>query len=124
MQYVLLIYHGTIPLPNTPEFAALSEKEQKRIYNESTNDYAAINATAGVTPGLPLGLPGDATTVWVNDEGKMVIADGPFINKQSCIGGWYIYEADDLDAALDLAARIPQARFGGAIEVRPVATYW
>ena len=124
MQYVLLIYHGTTPLPNTPEFAALSEKEQKRIYDESTNDYAAINATAGVTPGLPLGLPGDATTVWVNDEGKMVIADGPFINKQSSIGGWYIYEADDLDAALDLAARIPQARFGGAIEVRPVATYW
>ena len=118
MQYVLLIYQGTTPLPTDPDaWTTLSEDEQKAIYK----DYAALNKTPGVSPGLTLGLPQDATTVQVQD-GKTMTREGPYLNEGA--GGYLVFEADDLDAAIDLASRIPAARHGGAIEIRPVATYW
>jgi hypothetical protein len=119
MQYVMLIYQGTTPLPGTPEWETLSEDEQKTVYA----DYAALNKTEGVTPGLPLGLPENATTVRV-DDGKTLVTDGPFIGIKEAIGGFFVLEADNLDAAIELASQIPAARLGGAIEVRPVETYW
>jgi len=116
MQYVMLIYQGTTPLPTSPDdWATLSEEEQKAVYA----DYAAINQTPGVTPGLPLGLPENATTVRV-DNGKTLTTDGPFVDTKEALAGYLIYEADDLDAAIELAGRIPAARLGGAIEVRPI----
>ncbi|HEX4493544.1 MAG TPA: YciI family protein [Acidimicrobiia bacterium] len=118
MQYVLIIYQGTTPLPTDPEaWATLSDDEQKAIYR----DYAALNQTPGVEPGLPLGLAADATTVQVKD-GKAVRREGPYPSEGA--GGYVVFEADDLDAAVELAARIPAARHGGAVEIRPVATYW
>jgi hypothetical protein len=118
MQYVLLIYQGTTPLPTDPDaWATLSEEEQQAIYK----DYGALNQTPGVSPGLPLGLPQDATTVQVKD-GKTVTRDGTYSSEG--VGGYLVFDADDLDAAIELASRIPAARHGGAIEVRPVATYW
>jgi len=119
MQYVALIYQGTTPLPGTPEWDALPEEEQKAVYA----DYAALNQTSGVTPGLPLGPVENATTVRAQD-GKPLITDGPFVGTKEAIGGYFVLEAKDLDAAIEIAARIPAARLGGAIEVRPVATYW
>jgi hypothetical protein len=119
MQYVMLIYQGTTPLPGSPEWERLSEDEQKRIYAE----YGAVNQTPGVTPGLPLGLPENATTVRVQD-GKTLTTDGPFVAVKEALGGYFVFEADDLDAAIELASRIPAARLGGAIEVRPSETYW
>jgi hypothetical protein len=118
MQYVALIYQGSTPLPGTAEWDALPEAEQKRVYA----DYGALNNTAGVTPGLPLGLPDDATTVRVQDD-RTVITDGPFVSTKEAIGGYFVIEADDLDAAIAVAARIPAARLGGAIEVRPVVDF-
>jgi hypothetical protein len=111
MQYVLLIYQGTTPTAET-----LSEDEYKA-------QYGAINKTPGVTPGLPLGLPENATTVRVQD-GKTLTADGPFVELKEAIGGYYLLEADDLDAAIELASQIPAARLGGAIEIRPAERYW
>jgi len=119
MQYVMLIYQGTTPLPGSPEWERLSEDEQKAIYTE----YGAVNATPGVTPGLPLGLPQNATTVRVED-GKTLTTDGPFVAVKEALGGYFVFEADDLDAAIELASQIPAARLGGAIEVRPSETYW
>jgi hypothetical protein len=113
MQYVLLIYHGT---SLTTPFPA---DEQKRIYAE----WDALNKTPGFTGGLPLGLAENATTVRVQD-GKTLTTDGPFVELKDAIGGYGILEADDLDAAIELAARIPPARLGGAIEIRPSETYW
>ena len=55
-------------------------------------------------------------------EGKVVTHEGPYLNEGA--GGYFVFEADDIDAAVELAARIPAARYGGAIEIRPVATYW
>ena len=116
MQYTLLIYQGTTPLPNTDAWAALPAEEQKAIYA----DYAARNKTEGVTSGPPLGLAEKATTVRVVD-GSPVTTSGPFAEP---VGGYLVLEADDLDSAVALAARIPAARHGGAIEIRPVETYW
>ncbi len=119
MTYLLLIYQGTTPLPGSEAWEALSADEQKAVYA----DYGALNQAPGVTPGLPLGLPEKATTVRVED-GRTVISEGPYAGLEGAVGGYFVFEADDLDAAIELAARIPAARLGGAIEVRPVERYW
>jgi hypothetical protein len=54
------------------------------------------------------------------EGGQTLTTDGPFAATKEVLGGYYLLEADDIDAALDVAARIPAARLGGAIEVRPV----
>jgi len=119
MKYILLIHQGDTPTPQSPEdWARLSEEEQKAVYA----DYKAINETPGVTSGLGLQPPETATTVRVQD-GKTLTTDGPFVDTKEALGGYLVYEADDLDAAIELAARIPAARLGGAIEVRPIAEW-
>ena len=116
MKYMLLIHQGDTPTPRDPEaWGKLSEDEQKAVYA----DYMAINQTEGVSRGLQLDEPETATTVRVED-GKTLTTDGPFAELKEAIGGFMFFEADDLDAAIELAARIPAARLGGAIEVRPV----
>jgi hypothetical protein len=119
MKYVMLIYQGSTPLPGSDAWQALSEDEQQQIYS----DYGALNKSRGVTPGLALGLPENATTVRVQG-GKTLTTDGPFVGMKEAVGGYFVFEAEDLDAAIELAARVPAARLGGAIEVRPVETYW
>jgi hypothetical protein len=117
MKYVLLIHHGSTPTPDDPgAWGKLSEEEQKQVYA----DYQAINETPGVTPNeLRLGPPDAATTVRVED-GKTLTTDGPYVSTKEALGGWLTFEADDLDAAIELASRIPSARLGGGIEIRPV----
>ena len=119
MQFVLMIYQGTTPLPDTDAWETLSSDEQKAIYA----DYAALNRTPGLTAGPPLGLPDDATTVRV-DDGGTVTTDGPYIGVKGAVGGFFVLEAEDLATAVEVASRVPAARHGGAVEVRPVATYW
>ena len=119
MRYMLLIQQGTAPTPYTPdEWAKLSEDER----NEIIRDYRAVSETPGVTPGEQLQPPEAATTVRVQD-GRTLVTDGPFVAVKEALGGWLFYEADDLDAAIELAARIPAARFGGAVEVRPIGEW-
>ena len=116
MKYMLLIHQGDTPTPRTPEaWARLSEDEQKAVFA----DYQAINQTAGVSSGVQLGDPETATTVRVED-GKTLTTDGPFVAIKEALAGYLFFEADDLDAAIELAARIPAARMGGAVEVRPI----
>src|ERR671918_2547871 len=115
MKYLLLIQQGDTPTPGSEDWDRLSEDEQKAVYT----DYQAINQTPGVTPGLWLQGPEMATTVRVED-GKTLTTDGPFVAVKEALGGYLVFEADDIDAAIELASRIPAARMGGAIEVRPV----
>jgi hypothetical protein len=116
MKYMLLIHQGDTPTPHSPEeWARLSEDEQKAVYA----DYKAINDTPGVSPGVQMQPPEAATTVRVED-GRTLITDGPFVAIKEALGGYLFFEADDLDAAIELASRIPAARLGGAVEVRPV----
>ena len=119
MKYLLLIHQGTTPTPHDPEaWATLSEDEQRRIYA----DYQAINQTPGVTPGVGLQPAETATTVRVQD-GRTLVTDGPFVEIKDAMSGFLTFEADDLDAAIELASRIPAARLGGAIEVRPIVEW-
>jgi hypothetical protein len=119
MKYLLLIHQGESPTPRSPEaWATLSEAEQQAVYA----DYQAINQTPGVTPGLGLAEPETATTVRVKD-GRTLTTDGPFVEAKEAIGGYLVFEADDLDAAIELAARVPAARLGGAVEVRPTVEW-
>jgi hypothetical protein len=116
MKYMLLIHQGDTPTPHSPEeWARLSEDEQKAVYA----DYKAINDTPGVSPGVQMQPPEAATTVRVED-GRTLTTDGPFVAIKEALGGYLFFETDDLDAAIELASRIPAARLGGAVEVRPV----
>lgn len=116
MKYLLMIHQGTTPTPlDRDAWATLSPDEQQAIYAA----YQTINATPGVTPGLGLQPPETATTVRVRD-GKTITTDGPFVDTKEALNGYLVYEADDLDAAIELAATVPAARLGGAVEVRPV----
>ncbi len=56
-------------------------------------------------------------------DGRTLTTDGPFVELKEAVNGYLIYEADDLDAAIELAARIPAAAMGGAVEVRPIVEY-
>ena len=111
MKYMLQIY-GNI---TRDQFAAMSDEERNALYAA----WGEVNQTPGVTPGLELTDPATATTVRVQD-GKTLTTDGPFVEVKEALGGFLVLEADDLDAAIELASRIPTARMGGAIEIRPV----
>jgi|SRR5690348_3051116 hypothetical protein len=119
MKYMLLIHQGDTPTPRDPEaWGRLSQEEQAAVFR----DYQTLNQTPGVTPGEAMSAPEDATTVRVKD-GKTLVTDGPFVEMKEALGGYLFYEADDLDAAIELAATIPAARLGGAIEVRPLGQW-
>ena len=115
MKYMLLIHQGDTPTPPSAEWDALPDEDKQAVYR----DYGAINQTSGVTPGQQMEPPDTATTIRVRD-GQVLTTDGPFVETKEALGGYLFFEADDLDAAIELAARIPAARMGGAIEVRPI----
>jgi hypothetical protein len=111
MTYLLQIYTSA----TEADYEALSADEREAI----TDEYMAIAQAPGILGGHRLQGPETATTVRVQN-GSTLTTDGPFAETKEVIGGYYLFEADDLDAAIELAARIPAARLGGAIEVRPV----
>ncbi len=119
MKYMLLIHQGDTPTPRDPDaWSKLSPEEQGAVFSA----YKEINETPGVSPGQQLGEPDAATTVRVKD-GKTLTTDGPFVEMKEALGGYLFFEADDLDAAIALAAKIPAASLGGAIEVRPIVEW-
>jgi hypothetical protein len=118
MKYMLLIHQGTTPTPPSEEWDRLAEDEKQAIYSA----YKAINETPGVSPGVQLQPPETATTVRVQD-GRTLTTDGPFVEIKEAMAGYLMFEADDIDAAIELASRIPAARLGGAIEVRPIVEW-
>jgi hypothetical protein len=109
VKYMLLIYG------NDPDWDNRSEEEQKAIFGE----YMALTQEPGVGDSNQLQPVETATTVRVQN-GNTLTTDGPFAETKEQLGGYYLFEADDLDAAIAIAARIPAARTGGAVEVRPV----
>jgi hypothetical protein len=115
MKYLLLIHQGDTPTPGSDAWERLPEDEQKAVYAA----YQGVNQTPGVTPGAWLQPPEMATTVRV-ENGQTLTTDGPFVAVKEALGGYLLFEADDLDAAIELASRIPAASMGGAIEVRPI----
>ncbi len=115
MKYIMLIYQGDA----IERQAELTQEEQKQVYA----DYQGINQMPGVTTVPPMGLAQNATTVRV-EGGRTLTTDGPFVGMKEAVGSLFILEADDLDAAIEVAARVPAARYGGAVEIRPSEVYW
>ena len=118
MKYMLLIHQGTTPLPGSPEWESLPDADKNAVYAA----YKSLNETAGVTAGLQMQAPETATTVRVAD-GRTLTTDGPFVETKEALGGYLFFDADDIDAAIELASRIPAASMGGAIEVRPLVEW-
>jgi hypothetical protein len=108
-QYALLIYGSG------DGWAALSDQEREA----QAKEYMAIFASPQTRSGAELDEQSTATTVRVQ-EGKTLTTDGPFAETKEYLGGLYMVECDNLDEAIEIAAKIPAARTGGAIEVRPV----
>ena len=108
MKYALLIY-------GTPEVRELPEDELDAVVAE----YESIAESSEVVDGMQLQGTESATTVRVQD-GEALLSDGPFVDAKEYLGGIFLLEADDLDAATAVAARVPAARMGGAVEVRPI----
>jgi hypothetical protein len=108
MKYALLIY------PQPGSFDSLPEREAAAI----TEEYMALREEPGIIDGAQLQDSHATTTVRVQ-HGEAMTTDGPFAETHEVMAGYYVVEAEDLDRALELAARIPAARMGGAVEVRP-----
>jgi hypothetical protein len=111
MRYALLIYPGTA----REDYDRLPDDEQRSI----TDEYMALMQEPGVLGAEQLQPAESATTIRV-ENGQTLTTDGPFADAKEILGGLYLLEADNLDRALELAARIPAARLGGAVEVRPL----
>jgi hypothetical protein len=108
MKYALLLY-------TSPE----ARERQMQDYDSVAAEYNAVTALPGVSSPIRLQPTDSATTVRV-DDGETLLSDGPFVAAKEFLGGLYVVEADNLDAAIAIAARLPVARMGGAVEVRPV----
>ena len=111
MQYALLIYHK----PGYTE--ALGTGEQQAVHRT----YMELKDLPEMLGGAALHPAETATTVRVQDD-QLLITDGPFADTKEIFAGFYLIEADDLDRATEIAARIPAARLGGSVEIRPVVT--
>ena len=112
MEYMLLINVPDSPTPPTEEESNAMQAEFAK-YSQDLRDSGALLAGDRLQP------PAAATTVRIRD-GETLTTDGPFAETKEVLGGFYLYEADDLDSALEVAARIPAARMGGVVEVRPL----
>jgi hypothetical protein len=115
MKYFIQINLG----PRARDWQSLAEDEQKAI----AAGYQRINQTPGVTPaGVQLQPPEAAVTVRVAD-GVTQTTQGPIVAPDDALDGYFVYEADSLQDAIEVAAQVPAAGMGGAIEVRPTVEW-
>ncbi len=110
MRYALLINER--PGANDP----LDEHERAALSAE----YMAFHDDPHVVGGEHLQPAETATTVRMAD-GELMLTDGPFADTKEIFGGFFLVEAPDLDSVLELAGRVPALRFGGSVEIRPLA---
>ena len=115
MQYMLLIYGNEAAMKSATQ---ADRDAMFRSYHEYTQ---SIIKAGNMKAGDALQPTATATTVRVRD-GKTLTTDGPFAETREQLGGYYLVEAKDLNAAIEIAARIPGAR-SGSIEVRPIWVY-
>ena len=112
MKYMLLIYH------DEQSWDAITETERQQIYGEYRKLRTDLESRGQFVTGSQLQPITMATTVRVRD-GKELVTDGPFAETHEQLGGYFLIEAENLDEATSIAARIPSARTG-TIEVRPL----
>jgi hypothetical protein len=112
MQYMLLIYRDEAELESFSPSARDALLEEYKVLTEGLVKSGQYKASDRLAPSS------SATVVRVRD-GRTLTTDGPFAETKEQLGGYFLVEAEDLDAAVAIAACIPVARFG-AIEVRPL----
>ena len=112
MRYALLIHE------RRGSYEGLGEEELSAL----TGEYLALRDDPRVVDGARLKPVEMTTTVRVQD-GETLVADGPFAETKEVFGGYYVLHADDLDSAIEIAARIPALRMGGVVEIRPIVEY-
>ena len=112
MKFLLLIYH------NEQSWADINESERQKIYGEYGKLREQLLATKQFLGGSQLQPVATATTIRVRD-GKDLVTDGPFAETHEQLGGYFLIEANNLDEATAIAAKIPSARTG-SVEVRPL----
>ena len=105
MKYLLLVHH------NEQSFGRLTEAERQEMRAESVRLCHQINSTGQYLDASPLQPTSTATSVRVRD-GKRLVTDGPFAETREQLGGYFLIDANDLDEAISIAARIPGARIG------------
>ena len=110
MHYALLIYE------RPANYEGLGDDERRAM----TAEYMAVGEDPAIVGSAHLQPVTMATSVRVSPDGDTLVTDGPFADTKDVFGGYYVIEADDLDGAIALAARVPAARFGGCVEIRPV----
>ena len=109
MKYMLLVYLNE---------QVMTDEERQHCYFESAQLTQELNARGQYIAARPLHPVATATSVQMRD-GKRIVTDGPFAETREQLGGYYVVEARDLDEAIQIAERIPPARYG-TIEIRPV----
>jgi hypothetical protein len=112
VQYMALIY------ADEAQWETLTDEERATAYDEYralARDAEAAGVLAG---GNELGNTRDATTVRVRGD-ETLVTDGPYADVKEALGGYFVFECDSIDEAVDWAARIPAVEYG-AVEVRPV----
>ena len=109
MRYMLLIYFGE---------QDLAESERESCYIESAQLAHELHAKGQYLDASPLQPTSTATSVRVRD-GKRLVTDGPFAETREQLGGYFLIDVKNLDEAMNVAARIPMARKGGTVEIRP-----
>jgi hypothetical protein len=112
MKYLLLIY------ADEHAFEAMSEDERHELYAAYDTLMKDLAENGRSLAGNELAPTSTATTVQVRN-GERLVTDGPFAETKEQLGGYFLIDVDDLDAAIDIAARIPSVH-AGSIEVRPV----
>jgi hypothetical protein len=112
MKYLLLIYADEHAWENT------SPEGREAMYEEYGSLMRELTAKGQMLGGDELAPTSSATTVRIAD-GERLVTDGPFAETKEALGGYFLVDVDDLDAAIDIAVRIPAARHG-SIEVRPL----
>ena len=112
MKYILLVHHDEQVL------GKLTESELQEMRAESVQLANEINSTGNYLDAAPLYPVTTAISVQVR-QGQLLVTDGPFAETREQLGGYFFIQAEDLDEALGIAARIPGARIG-TVEVRPV----
>jgi len=121
-KYLLLKHYRGAPAPvnNVPMDQWTPDEVEAHI--GFMNDFATRLENSGEFIDAQALSP-DGMWVRSDGEGRPAVTDGPFAELKEAIGGYCFFEADDLDAAIELAARIPAASMGGAIEVRPIVEW-
>ncbi len=115
MQYLCLIYE------DEKQWQAMPKAETDRIIHEFSSYTELVKKSGHYLGGNGLQPTHTATTVRVR-QGRVSTVDGPFAETKEQLGGYYLLQARDLNEAIQLASRIPGARFG-AVEVRPVVEF-